>query len=169
MLLGGKVKIIFHDEGGVGECEEKIMFRGAKPIFFLHYKGGRGVKSPPPPPKTILHHLWTAPNWFKLHPYSGCSHTSYDPPPSRFVHRSSRYSELYPTPSFVNTYCGHFLWTFGVETFGWHFWLTLFVDTFCGHFLWTLFVDTFFLFLPAENYKIFIALSRIMFKSSCKL
>ena len=40
---------------------------------------------------------------------------------------------------FVDTLCGLFLWTLFVDTFCGHF----FVDTFCGHFLWTLFFDTF--------------------------
>ena len=43
---------------------------------------------------------------------------------------------------FVETFCGHFLWTHFVDTFCGRFLWTLFVDTFCGHFLWTLFVDT---------------------------
>ena len=54
--------------------------------------------------------------------------------------------------TFMDNFCGHFVWTLFVDTFCAHFLCTLFVDTFldffvdtlCGHLLWTLFVDTYF-------------------------
>ena len=44
-----------------------------------------------------------------------------------------------PPTNFLNTFCGHFLWTIYVNVFSG----CVFINTFFRPFLWTLFVDTF--------------------------